>query len=262
MRSPGSIASAWRRRRSFMPTSLKPCSRVAAKFSGEPVRIHVVGAAAIARRFYAPGWEDPRRHDRVRDAGRRLRAGGGPRPDGHGGVLFNDAVERRAPLDARRVVVVRIVAAASAASSCTPTAATSWAVATSRTATGRCSRARPASAWLQRPLDHRRRRRPGRRPALPPDGRRAARPGRSVAHPARRGRRRAAPPRRQDPVAQRHRPVARGRRALRQRLRGGRGPRLRPRRPGPPRLRLYRPPVSRQPGRRRRRAASGSPSDP
>ena len=47
MRSPGSIASAWRRRRSFMPTSLKPCSRVAAKFSGEPVRIHVVGAAAM-----------------------------------------------------------------------------------------------------------------------------------------------------------------------------------------------------------------------
>src|SRR5690349_20317969 len=42
MRSPGSMSSAWLRRRCFMPISVNPCSRVAAKFSGEPVRIQVV----------------------------------------------------------------------------------------------------------------------------------------------------------------------------------------------------------------------------
>ena len=162
----------------------------------------------------------------------------GPRPDGHGGVLFSDAVgggvRRWTP--ARWSSSCRIVAA-SAASSCTPTAAPSWAVATSRTATGRCSSARPASAasttsrppttaacW---PAPCAFARWPASRPSPAGD---------PVARPARRGRRKAA-----RIVAggilwpNGIRPVARGRRALRQRLRGGRGPRLRPRRRGPPR---------------------------
>ena len=41
------MAGAWLRRRSFIPTRRKPRSRVAAKFSGEPVGIDVFGACAI-----------------------------------------------------------------------------------------------------------------------------------------------------------------------------------------------------------------------
>ena len=41
MRSPGSICWARFRLRSFIPITRNPCARVAAKFSGEPVRIHV-----------------------------------------------------------------------------------------------------------------------------------------------------------------------------------------------------------------------------
>src|SRR5438270_8541479 len=53
MRSPGSMSWAWRRRRSLRPISSKPCSRVASKFSGEPVRIQVLGASPDTRRLYA-----------------------------------------------------------------------------------------------------------------------------------------------------------------------------------------------------------------
>src|ERR687893_1123510 len=42
MRSPGSICSAIPRRPSLAPITLKPCSRVARKFSSDPVSTHVL----------------------------------------------------------------------------------------------------------------------------------------------------------------------------------------------------------------------------
>ena len=47
------------RRRSFIPMSRKPRSRVAAKLSGEPVRIHVFGACAILRGIVCATVTDP-----------------------------------------------------------------------------------------------------------------------------------------------------------------------------------------------------------
>src|SRR3981189_1520600 len=49
MRSSGAICSANARRRSFRPISSKPWSRVAAKFSGEPVSTQVWGAVSGTR---------------------------------------------------------------------------------------------------------------------------------------------------------------------------------------------------------------------
>src|SRR5580765_7161662 len=59
MRSPGSMSRAMLRRRSFMPTSVKPRSRVTAKFSGEPVRIHVFGAWSIVGAIVWAAGVDP-----------------------------------------------------------------------------------------------------------------------------------------------------------------------------------------------------------